>query len=124
MSRIESILNGISMLLSYQGKLILVNLVFSAMPSFCMSSLQTPSHIFKQIDRYRKHYICSVCVGGINRKGSCLAYWKPTCRSKAEGALGIINMESQNKALLLKFLDKFYNHADIPWVANMVKVVL
>jgi len=49
---------------------------------------------------------------------------EPTCRSKAEGALGIINMESQNKALLLKFLDKFYNHADIPWVATMVKVVL
>jgi hypothetical protein len=64
MSRIESRLNGISMLLSYQGRLILVNTVFSAMPSFYMSSLQTP-HIFKQIDKYRKHYICGVCVWGL-----------------------------------------------------------
>jgi len=64
MSRIESRLNGISMLLLYQGRLILVNFVFSAMPSFYMSSLQTPPHIFKQIDKYRKHYICGVCVWG------------------------------------------------------------
>jgi hypothetical protein len=25
-------------------------------------------------------------------------------------------MKNQNSALLMKFLDKFYNHADIPWV--------
>lgn len=25
-------------------------------------------------------------------------------------------MRNQNTALLMKFLDKFYNHADIPWV--------
>ena len=30
--------------------------------------------------------------------------------------MGIINLRSQNKALLLKHLDKFYNKKDIPWV--------
>jgi hypothetical protein len=30
--------------------------------------------------------------------------------------LGVINLRSQNKALLLKHLDKFYNKANIPWV--------
>jgi len=25
-------------------------------------------------------------------------------------------MKNQNTAFLMKFLDKFYNHADIPWV--------
>jgi len=30
--------------------------------------------------------------------------------------LGIINLRSQNKTLLLKHLDKFYNRKDIPWV--------
>jgi hypothetical protein len=30
--------------------------------------------------------------------------------------LGIINMKIQNNALLLKFLKKFYNNADIPLV--------
>lgn len=30
--------------------------------------------------------------------------------------MGIINIEKQNEALLLKNLDKFYNKRDIPWV--------
>jgi hypothetical protein len=30
--------------------------------------------------------------------------------------LGIINLRSQNTALLLKHMDKFYNKRDIPWV--------
>jgi hypothetical protein len=38
------------------------------------------------------------------------------CRSKNEGGLGIINIQNQNTTLLMKFLDKFYNHADVPWV--------
>jgi hypothetical protein len=33
-----------------------------------------------------------------------------------EGGLGILNLRAQNKALLLKFADKFYNKADTPWV--------
>jgi hypothetical protein len=28
----------------------------------------------------------------------------------------VINFQKQNAALLLKFLDKFYNRRDIPWV--------
>jgi len=31
--------------------------------------------------------------------------------------LGIIDLESENNALLMKSLDKFYNKADIPWVS-------
>lgn len=33
--------------------------------------------------------------------------------------MGIINLESHNQALLMKFLDKFFNKKDIPWV-NLV----
>jgi len=51
------------------------------------------------------------------RRGTYLAAREPACRSKEEeGGLGILNMENQNTTLLLKFLDKFYNNADIPWV--------
>lgn len=54
--------------------------------------------------------------GDINRKGTCLVAWKKACRSKDQGRLGIINLRAHNKALLLKFLDKFYNHRYLPWV--------
>jgi hypothetical protein len=35
---------------------------------------------------------------------------------KKSGGLGIVNFQKHNVALLIKFLDKFYNRADIPWV--------
>jgi len=38
------------------------------------------------------------------------------CKPKRKGGLGIINLRSQNKALLLKHLDKFYNKKEVPWV--------
>jgi hypothetical protein len=37
-----------------------------------------------------------------------------------KGGLGIINFQKQNAALLIKFLDKFYNKKDIPW-AHLVR---
>lgn len=54
--------------------------------------------------------------GDINRKGSCLVSQKMACRPKDQGGLAIINLRAQNTALLLKFLDKFYNNQDLPWV--------
>jgi len=66
------------------------------------------------LDRYRKH--CLWSGDDINRKGCCLAAWEATCVPKEEGGLGIINMKIQNSTLLIKFLDKFYNHANIPWM--------
>ena len=38
------------------------------------------------------------------------------CRPKNKGGLGVINLKIHNKALLLKFLHKFYNKVDVPWV--------
>jgi hypothetical protein len=35
---------------------------------------------------------------------------------KKKGGLGVMNLELQNDALLLKYMDKFMNKADIPWV--------
>uniref|UniRef100_A0A453ILD2 Reverse transcriptase zinc-binding domain-containing protein n=1 Tax=Aegilops tauschii subsp. strangulata TaxID=200361 RepID=A0A453ILD2_AEGTS len=35
---------------------------------------------------------------------------------KMKGGLGILNLGLQNDALLLKYMNKFYNKADVPWV--------
>jgi hypothetical protein len=37
-------------------------------------------------------------------------------KPKQNGGLGIVEFQKQNVALLIKFLDKFYNRKDIPWV--------
>ena len=38
------------------------------------------------------------------------------CRPKKHGGLGVLNLEIQNCALLLKQLHKFFCKADVPWV--------
>lgn len=112
LNRIEKRITGISRFLSYHGRLILVNSVLSALPTFYMCSLKLPPQIIKQIDIYRKH--CLWSRGDITRRGTCLVAWETACKPKDQGGLGIIDIKSQNNALLLKFLDKFYNKADIP----------
>ena len=81
--------------LSYQGRLVLVNSVFTAMPTFFMCSLILPPQVIKQSDRYRKH--CLWSEGDINKKGSYLASWEPTCRPKTKRGLGIVNIQTQEK---------------------------
>lgn len=38
------------------------------------------------------------------------------CRPKNKGGLGVIDIKTQNMALLIKHLFKFYNKQDVPWV--------
>lgn len=38
------------------------------------------------------------------------------CVSKKERGLGVLNLQTQNEAPILKYLDKCLNKADIPWV--------
>ena len=41
------------------------------------------------------------------------------CKPKSKGGLGVINIKIHNDALLLKFLHKFYNKLDVPWVTML-----
>jgi hypothetical protein len=45
-----------------------------------------------------------------------LAAWDMICKLKKSGGLGIVDFQKQNAALLIKYLDKFYNHRELPWV--------
>jgi hypothetical protein len=59
---------------------------------------------------------CLWSKGDVNRKGCCLVAWETACLPKNQGGLGIIDIEKQNDALLLKHLNSFYNQHDLPWV--------
>lgn len=113
-NRIEKRVMGLSKLLTYSGRLLMVNSVLSALPTFYTCTLKIPVTIIEQIDKYRKHELWD--GGDINRKGTCLVSWKKACRPKDQGGLGIVNLRAHNNALLLKFLHKFYNQHDLPWV--------
>jgi hypothetical protein len=51
-----------------------------------------------------------------NEKKQSLAAWEMICKPKEKGGLGVVDFQKQNAALLIKFLDKFYNQDEIPWV--------
>jgi hypothetical protein len=55
LNRIERRMLGLNRLLSYQGRLIIVNSILSALPTFYMCSLKMPTSILDQADKYRKH---------------------------------------------------------------------
>lgn len=113
-NKCERRLASVSTFLSQAGRLELTNAVFSALPAFYMCTLAIPKTVIKQIDKYRKH--CLWRGLDVNGRGQPKAAWTMICNTKEEGGLGVINVEEQNKALLLKNLHKFFNKAEIPWV--------
>lgn len=114
MNRIEKRLVGINSLLTYAGRLIIVNSVLSALPTFNMCTFEVSISIIEQTDKYRMNFLWD--NGDVNRRGGCLVAWKKACMSKEQGGLGIIDLRTQNTAVLLKYLHKFYNKMDLPWV--------
>jgi hypothetical protein len=92
----------------------LTNAIFSALPTFAMSTFLLPKTIIKQIDKYRKHYLWRGFDA--NNKKPPKAAWPMVSLPKEEGGLGVLNLKRQNECLLLKFLRKFFNKSDIPWV--------
>jgi len=55
LTKMERRLSGVSKFLSYQGRLIMVNSIFSALPTYYMCSIVMPPTVIQQIDRFRKH---------------------------------------------------------------------
>lgn len=113
-SKCEKRLAVISPFLNQAGRLQMVNAVFSALPTFFMCSIVLPKSIIKQIDKCRKH--CLWRGPSINARGPPKAAWEMVCVPKEEGGMGVIDLERQNKALLMKNLHKFFNKHDLPWV--------
>jgi hypothetical protein len=65
---------GFNKLLSYDGCLILVNSVLSALPTYYLCTFKLSPAIIEQIDKYRKHLLWD--KGDINRRGGCLVKWE------------------------------------------------
>jgi hypothetical protein len=114
LSRIGKRLMGIAPFGSYAGRLTLVNSVLSALPTYYTCILHLALEIIDQINKYHRH--CLWRGSDINKKGNYLATWSKVQQPKSQGGLGIIDLATQNRALLLKYLHKFFNKAEVPWV--------
>jgi hypothetical protein len=113
-SLVERRMNASARFLNYGGRLQFVRSVLSSLPNFFMCSLKIQKTILNICDRASRH--CLWAKEDSNSTPHSLAAWSMVCRTKNQGGLGVLNLELQNKALLLKQLHKFYSKADAPWV--------
>jgi hypothetical protein len=107
-------MNASARFLNYGGRLQFVKSVISSLPNFYICSLKDQKAILNVCDRASRHCLRSKEEGATSSHS--LAAWSLVCRPKKHGGLGVLNLELQNKALLLKQIHKFYMKENVPWV--------
>jgi hypothetical protein len=85
-----------------------------------MCSIQIPPKILEHIEKLRRHCLWNKKTEEGEKCFSLIA-WDKVCRPKKKGRVGVRNLKIQNEALLLKYLHKFYNKEDIPWITLLWK---
>jgi hypothetical protein len=114
--RIERRVSPTFMLMSYSGRVTLINSLLTSIATFTMCSIQLNPKILEHIEKIRRHCLWVKKLDDGEEKCCSLASWQMVSRQKKKGGLGILNLKLQNEALLLKYLHKFYNKIDTPWV--------
>lgn len=114
LQRIDKRLAGCSTMLSYGDKMTLIKSVFTSLPTFYMSTLMLPAGIIEQINKYLRH--CFWRKYGEEDRGTALIAWEKVCLPKDQGGLGVLNLASHNKCLLMKHLHKNFHDDTLPWV--------
>jgi hypothetical protein len=114
--RVQRILCGIADFMNYGGKLLMVKSVLASLPIFFMCCLDVPVTIKEHVQKYMRHCLWRKKTNDVQAGGSALVAWKKICRPKQQGGLGVLNLDLQNKTLLLKNVHKLFNREDTPWV--------
>jgi hypothetical protein len=99
--RVQRRLCGIANFLNYGGKLQMVNSVLASLPIFFMICFDVPVTIKEQVIKYTRHCLWRKKNSEVQAKGTVLIAWTKVCMPKNQGGLGVLNLEVQNKALLL-----------------------
>ena len=112
--RIDRRLIGIADTLSYDGRLVVIKYIISAIPNFSMCTLKLPLGFLDYIEGSTRGFFWR--GKDIHQKGKCLVKWENVCKPKRVGGLGVLNLGKHNISLLMKHLFKFMNREDLPWV--------
>ena len=100
---------------SYGGKLPLLNSVITSLIIFALCTLKLPPKVIEIMDKIRRQCLYTKKTDNGDKCNS-LASWQMVCRPKECGGLGVLDLQTQSDALLMKYLHKFNNHWGLPWV--------
>jgi hypothetical protein len=98
-------------MLSYGGRLVLLNSVLSSIAMFMLSFFEVPKGVLQKLDFYRSRFFRQ---GDDHKKKYRLTKWKIICRPKDQGGLGVVDLEIHNRCLLSKWLFNLIN-TDSAW---------
>ena len=90
-------------LLSCRGRLILVKVVLSAIPTYFMSAFQMPVGVQRRIESAMRSFFWRGTDPG---RGGALVAWSLVCRPFVDGGLGIHHLQHANSALLCKWITR------------------
>lgn len=93
-------------LLSPAGRLVLINAVLDALPTYAMAAMMLPPAVIKELDSLRRAFLWNAAERASGAQ--CLVAWERVCRTKAEGGLGVRDLATQNRCLLLKMLHRLH----------------
>ncbi|WVZ53969.1 hypothetical protein U9M48_004850 [Paspalum notatum var. saurae] len=97
-------------MLSFGGRLVLLNSVLSSLPMVMLSFFEIPRGVLKKIEYFRSRFFWQYD----NHKNKYrLISWPILCQPKEQGGLGVQNLDIQNKCLLSKWLFKLCNEDGI-----------
>lgn len=94
---------------SMAGREVLIKAVLQAVPTYVMSCFLLPLSLVQEIEQMVRQY----WWGGNNTKSLKWFAWNRLCRSKENGGMGFRNLESFNKALLMKQAWRLVTSPDI-----------
>lgn len=89
--------------LNRAGRLNLVNMVLSSIPTYHMTVFALKKWAIKKIDKIRRNFFWKGAEE-IN-SGHCLVRWKKVKRPKKQGELGVLDLEMFGRALTLRWAD-------------------
>lgn len=87
--------------LSIAGRLVLLNAILSALPTYFMMVLKLPKWVIRQIDKIRRKFLWHGV--GENSGKMNMANWELVCKPKIYCGLGVVDLVAFNKDLLMKW---------------------
>nr|GEU76956.1 RNA-directed DNA polymerase, eukaryota, reverse transcriptase zinc-binding domain protein [Tanacetum cinerariifolium] len=98
--------------LSSGGRLTLLKSVLGSSPIYCMSIYKVPSKVLKCLVDTRRNFFIGADV---KEKNMSWFKWSRVLASKEKGGLGVSSFFALNKALLFKWMWRFFNYKDALW---------
>nr|GEX05253.1 RNA-directed DNA polymerase, eukaryota, reverse transcriptase zinc-binding domain protein [Tanacetum cinerariifolium] len=99
--------------LSIRGRLTLLKSVLGAIPIYNMSIFKVPTKVIQNMESIRARFFNGV---NVNSKKPSWVRWKSVLAAKDVGGLGVSSLFALNRALMFKWVWRFFSQKNSLWV--------